>query len=52
VFKEMDRNAEKFPENSSKLPEPAPVKAAPTVQLFPDTISAPGERVVIKETVN
>jgi hypothetical protein len=41
VFKEMDRNA-----------EPAPVKTAPSVQLFPDTISAPGERVVIKETLN
>ena len=43
VFKEMDRNAE---------PAPAPVKTAPTVQLFPDTISVPGERVVIKETLN
>ena len=41
AFKELDRNA-----------EPAPVKAAPTVQLYPDTISAPGERVVIKETLN
>jgi hypothetical protein len=41
VFKELDRNA-----------EPAPVKTAPTVQLYPDTISAPGERVVIKETLN
>jgi hypothetical protein len=41
VFKELDRNA-----------EPAPVKAAPTVQLYPDKISAPGERVVIKETLN
>jgi len=43
AFKEMDKNAE---------PAPAPVKTAPTVQLFPDTISAPGERVVIKETLN
>lgn len=41
VFKEMDKNA-----------EPAPVKTAPTVQLYPDTISSPGERVVIKETLN
>ena len=41
VFKELDRNA-----------EPAPVNAAPTVQLYPDKISAPGERVVIKETLN
>jgi hypothetical protein len=41
AFKELDRNA-----------EPAPVKATPTVQLYPDTISAPGERVVIKETLN
>jgi hypothetical protein len=41
AFKELDRNA-----------EPAPVKAAPTVQLYPDKISAPGERVVIKETLN
>ena len=41
AFKELDRNA-----------APAPVKAAPTVQLYPDTISAPGERVVIKETLN
>jgi hypothetical protein len=41
AFKEMDKNA-----------EPAPVKTAPSVQLFPDTISAPGERVVIKETLN
>ena len=41
VFKEMDKNA-----------EPAPVKSPPTVQLFPDTISVPGERVVIKETLN
>jgi len=41
AFKELDRNA-----------EPAPVKAAPTVQLYPDTISVPGELVVIKETLN
>ena len=41
AFKELDRNA-----------EPAPVKAAPTVQLYPDKISGPGERVVIKETLN
>ena len=41
AFKELDRNA-----------EPAPVKATPTVQLYPDKISAPGELVVIKETVN
>ena len=41
VFKEMDKNA-----------EPPPVKSSPSVQLFPDTISAPGERVVIKETLN
>jgi len=41
VFKELDRNA-----------EPAPVKAAPTVQLYPDTTLPPGERVVIKETLN
>ena len=43
VFKEMDKNAE---------PAPAPVKSSPTVQLFPDTISVPDERVVIKETIN
>ena len=43
VFKEIDKNAE---------PAPAPVKSSPTVQLSPDTISAPGERVVIKETLN
>jgi hypothetical protein len=43
AFKELDRNAE---------PAPAPVKTAPTVQLHPDTISVPGERVVIKETLN
>ena len=43
AFKEMDRNAE---------PAPAPVKTAPTVQLYPDKISVPGERVVIKETLN
>ena len=41
AFKEMDRNA-----------EPAPVKATPTVQLYPDTTLSPGERVVIKETLN
>ena len=41
AFKELDRNA-----------EPAPVKATPTVQLYPDKISAPDERVVIKETLN
>ena len=41
AFKELDRNA-----------EPAPVKATPTVQLYPDKISAPGELVVFKETVN
>jgi hypothetical protein len=41
AFKELDRKA-----------EPAPVKAAPTVQLYPDKISGPGERVVIKETLN
>ena len=41
AFKELDRNV-----------EPAPVKAAPTVQLYPDKISAPDERVVIKETLN
>ena len=41
VFKEMDKNAEQLP-----------VKVAPTVQLYPDTISVPGERVVIKETLN
>ena len=41
AFKELDRNV-----------EPAPVKAAPTVQLYPDKISAPSERVVIKETLN
>jgi hypothetical protein len=41
VFKELDRNV-----------EPAPVKTSPTVQLYPDKISAPDERVVIKETLN
>ena len=45
VFKEIDKNAE-------PTPAPAPVKSSPTVQLSPDTISAPGERVVIKETIN
>ena len=43
AFKEMDQNAE---------PAPAPVKTAPNVQLYPDAISGPGERVVIKETLN
>jgi hypothetical protein len=43
VFKEMDKNAE---------PAPAPVKTTPSVQLFPDTTVAPGEQVVIKETIN
>jgi hypothetical protein len=46
VFKEMDQNSEKFPET------PAPVKITPSVQLFPDAISVPGEQVVIKETIN
>ena len=41
AFKEMDKNA-----------EPAPVKTAPSVQLYPDTTLSPGERVVIKETLN
>jgi len=45
AFKEMDRNAE-------PAPAPAPVKTAPNVQLYPDIISGPGERVVIKETLN
>jgi hypothetical protein len=43
AFKEMDKNAE---------PAPAPVKTTPSVQLFPDTTLPPGERVVIKETIN
>jgi len=43
VFKEMDKNAE---------PVAAPVKTTPSVQLYPDTTLSPGERVVIKETVN
>jgi hypothetical protein len=43
AFKELDRNAS---------PAPAPAKPAPTVQLYPDKISVPGERVVIKETLN
>jgi hypothetical protein len=47
AFKEMDRNAEPAP-----APAPAPVKTAPNVQLYPDIISGPGERVVIKETLN
>ena len=41
VFRELDRNV-----------EPAPVKTSPSVQLYPDKISAPDERVVIKETLN
>jgi hypothetical protein len=41
VFNEMDKNAES-----------APVKTTPSVKLYPDTISSPNERVVIKETVN
>lgn len=43
VFKEMDKNAESVP---------TPVKTTPSVQLFPDTTLSPGERVVIKETLN
>jgi hypothetical protein len=43
AFKEMEQNAG---------PAPAPAKTAPSVQLFPDTTLNPGERVVIKETVN
>ena len=43
AFKEMDKNAE---------PAPAPVKTTPSVQLYPDTTLSPGERVVIKETLN
>jgi hypothetical protein len=43
VFKEMDKSSE---------PAPAPAKTTPSVQLYPDTISSPGERVVIKETLN
>jgi hypothetical protein len=45
AFKEMEKNAEKFPEL-------APAKTTPSVQLFPDTTLSPGERVVIKETIN
>jgi hypothetical protein len=41
VFRELDRNV-----------EPTPVKTSPSVQLYPDKISAPDERVVIKETLN
>jgi hypothetical protein len=41
VFKEMDKNI-----------DTAPVKTAPTVQLYPETTLAPNERVVIKETLN
>jgi hypothetical protein len=43
AFKEMEKNAESTP---------APVKTTPSVQLFPDTTLSPGERVVIKETIN
>ena len=49
AFKEMERNAEPAP---APAPAPASAKVAPTVQLYPDAISAPGERVVIKETLN
>jgi hypothetical protein len=49
AFKEMDRNVEPA---LAPAPALAPVKAAPTVQLYPDIISGPGERVVIKETLN
>ena len=45
AFKEMDKNAE-------PAPAPAPVKTTPSVQLYPDTTLSPGERVVIKETLN
>ena len=45
AFKEMDKNAE-------PVPAPAPAKTTPSVQLFPDTTLPPGERVVIKETIN
>ena len=41
VFNEMDKNVES-----------APVKTTPSVKLYPDTISSPGERVVIKEMLN
>lgn len=47
AFKEMDKNAEPVP-----APAPAPAKTTPSVQLFPDTTLPPGERVVIKETIN
>jgi len=47
AFKEMDKNAEPAP-----APAPAPVKTTPSVQLYPDTTLSPGERVVIKETLN
>jgi hypothetical protein len=47
AFKEMDKNAEPAP-----APAPAPAKTTPSVQLFPDTTLPPGERVVIKETIN
>ena len=43
AFKEMEKNSESTP---------APVKTTPSVQLFPDTTLSPGERVVIKETLN
>ena len=43
AFKEMDKNAELVP---------TPAKTTPSVQLFPDTTLSPGERVVIKETIN
>jgi hypothetical protein len=43
AFKEMEKNSESTP---------APVKITPSVQLFPDTTLSPGERVVIKETLN
>ena len=43
AFKEMEKNAELVP---------APAKTTPSVQLFPDTTLSPGERVVIKETIN
>ena len=45
VFKEMDKNVDTHQES-------APVKTTPSVQLYPDTTQATGERVVIKETLN
>lgn len=45
AFKEMEQNAEKFPEST-------PAKTTPSVQLWPDATLSPGERVVIKETVD